>query len=159
MLESGYKCPLFRFGTMKELESILKKILDQDLVLLESKFDPVTGRWVVIVDSETGITLDRTSDLARKIMNDPEINSVYPDGLRVEVSSPGIGYPLTQLFQFKKNIGRRLQMELDDKWMEVPREVTLDDIQDDILHVSHRKKSFSIPFQDVKQARVLISFH
>ncbi|NOZ75346.1 MAG: hypothetical protein GXO90_08225 [FCB group bacterium] len=144
---------------MKELDTILNEILDPELVLLDSRLDRTTGSWVVVVDSESGVTLDQTSRLAKKLVKHAEVEQQFPDGLQVEISSPGIDYPLTQLFQFKKNIGRKLKMDLAPKWASVPEKVRLNDVQGNVLHVSRQKKEFYIPLEDVKKAYVLVSFH
>lgn len=109
MLKSGYKRPLFRLETMKKLNEILRELLDPGMVLLESTMDDATGHWAIIIDSEAGVTLDQTSQLARRLMKHAEIEERFPEGLQVEVSSPGIDYPLTQIYQFKKISGENLE--------------------------------------------------
>jgi len=143
---------------MTKFETLLREILDSDLVLLDVRHDSLTDHWVIIVDSETEVSLDRTTKLAKKVINHPEVEAKFPDGIQIEVSSPGIDYPLTQLFQFKKNIGRELRMELDPKWDRIPKKLKLNKIEENILQLSHSNKAFQIPFQDVRQAHVLIKF-
>ena len=42
------------------------------------------------------------------------ILSNFPEGLRLEVGTPGVGSKLEKAFQYEKNIGRKIELEYDD---------------------------------------------
>ena len=60
----------------------------------------------VIIDSFNNITIKETSMIARRIKNDDNIVSMFPNGCRLEVTTPGLGSNLVKKFQYEKNIGR-----------------------------------------------------
>jgi ribosome maturation factor RimP len=61
------------------------------------------------------IDLQTTTSIARYIRNSEIVSSEYPDGVQIEVTSPGIDAPLVHPFQFKKNINRSLNVKTFDK--------------------------------------------
>ena len=65
----------------------------------------------VKVDTDQGITLGTCTRLSRKVNRWlEEEDSINSDDLVVEVSSPGVGYPLKLARQYPQNIGRILQV-------------------------------------------------
>ena len=44
----------------------------------------------VVVDSESSITLNDTTSLTRKLVNSDEFNNRYPNGCRIEITTPGV---------------------------------------------------------------------
>ena len=45
------------------------------------------------------------------IRDDESILSMFPNGCRLEVGTPGVGAILSQRFQYKKNIGRTVSIK------------------------------------------------
>ena len=65
----------------------------------------------VKVDTDQGITLGTCTRLSRKVNRWlEEEDSTNVGDLVVEVSSPGVGYPLKLVRQYPRNIGRILQV-------------------------------------------------
>ncbi|MFZ0390322.1 MAG: ribosome maturation factor RimP, partial [Calditrichia bacterium] len=61
-------------------------------------------------DTETGITMDQIALLTRQVEDILDLEDPLPGKYRLEVSSPGIDRPLTEMWQFRKNTGRKLQV-------------------------------------------------
>ena len=61
---------------------------------------------IIIVDGSKPVDLNATASLAKKIRNSELLDSFYPKGYQLEVSSPGIDSPLVHPIQYEKNIGR-----------------------------------------------------
>ena len=53
----------------------------------------------VTIDSIDNITIKDTSKIAKRIKNDDSIVSMFPNGCRLEVTTPGIGSKLIKKFQ------------------------------------------------------------
>lgn len=68
----------------------------------------------VFVDNEKGIGLDECGTLNALIGDLLDESEVFPASYRLEVSSPGIDRPLTEQWQFSKNIGRLLDVTTRD---------------------------------------------
>ena len=56
----------------------------------------------VTIDSFDNITIKETSNIAKRIKNDDSILSMFPNGCRLEVTTPGIGSNLVKSFNIKK---------------------------------------------------------
>ncbi len=66
----------------------------------------------VFVDSETGVSLDTCSGISSFVGALLDSDRDFPSSYRLDVSSPGIDRPLTQAWQFRKNVGRLLRIRL-----------------------------------------------
>ena len=93
-----------------KLKNIVESVLDKNIFILEVKENVHQDMIRVTVDSERSISLAETSKIAKNIRESKEINLLYPNGVRIEVTTPGISSPLEFTFQYKKNIFfRRVQ--------------------------------------------------
>jgi ribosome maturation factor RimP len=66
----------------------------------------------ILLDTEEGVTIEECALLSRKLGHHMEENEWIEEAYNLEVSSPGLDYPLTQGWQFKKNIGRQIKVWL-----------------------------------------------
>ena len=64
----------------------------------------------ILADTESGITMQQITELSREIADVLDMNDPIKGHYRLDVSSPGTDYPLKELWQYRKNIGRRLQV-------------------------------------------------
>src|SRR5919199_1422138 len=61
----------------------------------------------ILLDSDTGITIDQCADISRRLgVEMDEGNFFGESAFTLEVSSPGVDFPLTFPRQFIRNIGR-----------------------------------------------------
>ncbi len=69
----------------------------------------------VLLDSDTGITIDECAEISRRLGNEMDEANFFGDApFTLEVSSPGVDFPLTSPRQFKRNVGRQLAIALID---------------------------------------------
>lgn len=90
-----------RTGVM-ELEDILQEIAGEShLILVDHTVGgtDASPKLKVVVDTEQGVTVGELTDMTRKLKRSPEMNSRYPRGFQLEVTSPGLDYPLTRDYQ------------------------------------------------------------
>ncbi len=64
----------------------------------------------ILVDTEEGITIDSCALMSRKLGNYIEEQELIAEAYNLEVSSPGLDYPLTHGWQYKKNTGRKVKV-------------------------------------------------
>lgn len=70
----------------------------------------------VIIDRRTEfISIDECVDLARQVRHLVAEKRLINGDYRLEVSSPGLDYPLREMWQFKKNIGRLLKITVQSE--------------------------------------------
>ena len=115
----------------------------------------------VTIDSPSNISVGETSTLAKRIKNDDSILSMFPNGCRVEVTTPGIGSDLVERFQYDKNIGRKIMLEYYDDDHEsstISNIFLIVDVEDKGIIVSRNEKKHLIMFKDIISAKIKVSF-
>ncbi len=92
------------------------------------------------IDKDGGINLAECTKANRIIGRWLEEQDPFDFSYRLEVSSPGVGYPLTQIRQYKNNIGRTI-------WIQ-----TLDDqeIKGELLEVEQEQITINTAFKPQK---------
>ena len=141
-----------------QLEDIIDSLLGKKIFIVSVNQDSHQDLVRLIVDAEHHVCLDETTEIAKRIRDSKDIHSMFSNGVRIEVSTPGITAPLEYDYQFKKNIGRKLnislQGELDKNILGV-----LKDVKENGIHItSSDKKNQFYPFNDICKATVQVSF-
>ena len=97
----------------RDIERLVKPHLDvQRIHLFDVKVSGRAGRPLIqlFVDLESeSITIEECARISREVQDLLDIQEWMPGDYRLIVSSPGIGYPLREIWQFRKNIGRTIQ--------------------------------------------------
>ena len=96
---------------MLSLKENIAKVIPDNLFFLDLVENKAQSRIKVIIDGMESIDLKTTTSIARDIRNSEIFSSKYPDGVQIEVTSPGIDAPLVHPFQYKKNINRSINIK------------------------------------------------
>ena len=89
-----------------EIINIIEPLLEDGQFLMDVTHD-VRGNFLrIIVDSEGIVTLNDTAKLTRSVKERIEASLEFPEGVRIEVSTPGLDWSLSEPFQYKKNLNR-----------------------------------------------------
>ena len=158
-----------------QIESIRKMIgeilePEPDYFLVDLRIKPIHN-IKVFLDGDSGITIEKCVQVNRKLYKKLEESSMFPDGdFSLEVSSAGLDEPLKSLRQYKKNIGRAVEVYLLDG---TQKEGVLTGVQEDgiVLEVAtgkpsngkmqSRKKeisSYTFLFNNIKSTKIQIVF-
>ncbi len=149
----------------KAIEYFLNEQLagSEDVFLVEIKV--LTGNNIkVYLDADNGITIEKCIKVNRALYNQIEESELFPNGdFSLEVSSPGVEEPLRLHRQYKKNIGRTVEITMID---ETKKEGKLTTVNDEEIIIEektmHGKKAIiqttNILFNQVKHAKVLVTF-
>jgi ribosome maturation factor RimP len=82
--------------------------------LVEVRIKP-TNNVKVFIDADQGISIDKLVQLNRRLYKDIEESQFFPSGdFSLEVSSPGLDEPLKMHRQYVKNIGRYVEVMLNE---------------------------------------------
>lgn len=120
----------------------------------------------VLVDGDEGLPLDEIIRISRHVEHNLDKEQ---EDFSLNVSSPGVGNPLMQPRQFKKNIGRTLKISCEDG-SEVEGKLDLADEEGILMKWSVREpkptgkgkhtveKEQRINYNDIKKAIVKITF-
>ena len=98
------------------LENMVATMLEgnEDYFLVNLKIKP-GNNIKVMLDADSGVTIDKCVSYNRKLYKLIEEAGLFPDGdFSLEVSSAGIDEPLKLDRQYKKNIGRQVEVVLND---------------------------------------------
>ena len=130
-----------------------------DLTITES------FKIIVTLDGDNGVALQDCIDISRSIDNNLDREE---HDFSLEVASAGVSSPLKHIRQYKKNVGRILQVETDS----VNIEAKLVEANDDFIIMEWEarepkkigkgketvQKRQEIPYSEIKKAIVIIIF-
>ena len=131
--------------------------------LVDIRIKP-TNNFKVFIDADQGVNLAVLIEYNRKLYKFIEENSLYPDGdFSLEVSSPGLDEPLKLNRQYKKNIGRFVDVLMNDTTKKEGKllEATEDGIIIEYELGKGKKKEIkqeTILFTDIKHTKIQIKF-
>mgnify|MGYP001792461601 CR=1 FL=1 len=155
--------------SLQAIEALIAKLLSEmeDVFLVSVRVKPVNN-IKVFLDADGGLNIDRCVKINRAMYRTIEEEAWYPDGnFSLEVSSPGIDEPLKLLRQYKKNIGRTVEVMMNDG---TKKEGKLTTVNNDEIIIeekagqskkapdSYRGKTTNILFNQVKHTKVLVTF-
>lgn len=155
----------------EKIEALLNEKFQEeefaDCFLIEIKMNK--GNWLeVFVDSDSGMDFTKCQRLSRYLEQHIDENNWLGEKYTLEVSSPGIGRPLVFARQYPRNLGRTLEVTLQDGSL---KEGTLKTVNPEsiILEWEHKykegKKTIKemvqavIPYAHIQKAVVKISFN
>ena len=150
-----------------QIEQLLNDFLAEreDLFLIEIKFS-ATDHIRVILDGDNGVTLQDCLDASRAIENNMDRDE---HDFSMEVMSAGLSEPLNSPRRYRKNIGRSLELLMNDA-SEIEGELIKVGEDSITLILKYRKpkeigkgkvdvvEEREIPYSDIKKALVAIQF-
>ncbi len=147
---------------IEKVYALLEPMLDgTDMFIVNIKVKP-TNNLKVYIDADSGFSISKSSSINRKLYAAIEELGLFPDGdFSLEVSSPGVDEPLTQMRQYRKNVGRKVAVtdKEDKETVGILKEVTDEHL---VLEVKgkkpHEKIVTEIPFSNIKKTIVQIIF-
>jgi ribosome maturation factor RimP len=115
---------------------IVQEYLPDDHFVVDISFKPAykTQKLSIILDGDQGVSIDTCSMISRKVGYFLEQENAIAEAYQLEVSSPGLDAPFTNLRQYKKNIGREVKIVLPEK---VVKKGILEEVMDDETILFH----------------------
>jgi ribosome maturation factor RimP len=101
---------------IESIRQMISGILEEEPVyfLVDLRIKP-TNNVKVFLDGDLGITIEKCVQINRKLYKKLEEAAMFPSGdFSLEVSSAGLDEPLKLFRQYKKNIGRKVEVLLQD---------------------------------------------
>lgn len=152
-----------RENQIETVEKLLQPLLTDDIFLVDIRIKPINN-IKIFLDADSGLGIEKCIKINRALYKIMEEMAIYPDGdFSLEVSSPGIGEPLKMHRQYVKNIGRDVEVTLNDESKKTGKLISVNDQQLEIeFTVGKNKKAVTtqlpIALTDIKQIIVLIKF-
>ena len=155
-MKVGYWPTFLLIRPMDKIKNTIKSLIPSDCTIINYNDFSKSGKIKLIIDSFDGIDLNSTSILAQKIKKSDTINEFYPNGLQLEISSPGVDSDLKLPFQFSKNIGRKLKISTFDEQELI---ITLTDSSDKRINGEDKNgKQINLTYDQIQNANVIIEF-
>lgn len=134
---------------------------DSALFLVEVKMKP-TNNIKVFVDGDNGINIEACTKINRALYKMIEESEMYPEGdFSLEVSSPGVDEPLKFFRQYNKNIGRTVEVTLNDETKHLGVLKSATEVEIVLEKTIGKKKEIvveTIPFDTITKTVVQIVF-
>jgi ribosome maturation factor RimP len=157
---------------IESIREMIGEILrpEPDYFLVDLRIKPIHN-VKVFLDGDSGITIEKCVQVNRKLYKKIEESAIFPTGdFSLEVSSAGLDEPLKSLRQYKKNIGRLVEVQFLDGSQ---KEGVLTGVNEEgiVLEVSKGKhsngkmqskkvdiSSYTFLFNNIKSTKIQIVF-
>lgn len=148
---------------IEKVEALLEPLLQEDMFLVGIKIKP-TNNVKIYLDADSGMDVDKCIRINRALYKQLEEQQVFENGdFSLEVSSPGLDEPLKLPRQYRKNIGRSLNVILNDDSAVEGKLLAADEenLQLEVTTGKGKKaltEQKDIAMKDIKQAKIIIKF-
>jgi len=150
---------------IQQIEALINQLLaDEPSYFLVSVRIKPTNNIKIFFDGDAGISIEKCVKFNRGLYKMMEEKGWYPEGeFSLEISSPGIEEPLLLHRQYRKNIGRDLEIVFTDNSIKIGTllEVTEEDILIQTTEGKGKKavtQQLLVPFNNIKSTTVQIKF-
>jgi ribosome maturation factor RimP len=150
---------------LKTIGEMVEAVLsgESGYFLVEIKIKP-TNNLKVYIDGDQGISIEKCVQFNRALYKRIEGAALFPGGdFSLEVSSPGLDEPLKLHRQYRKNIGRQVEIVLQDGSKIEGRllEVSEDGIIIEETRGKNKKKEIvnhAFLFENIKTTKIQVVF-
>jgi len=151
--------------TIKTLEGMMQALLagEPDYFLVDIRIKP-TNNVKIFLDGDKGISIETCVRYNRALYRQLEGSGFFPnDDFSLEVSSPGLDEPLKLLRQYRKNIGRLVELVMQDGSKKEGRlmEVSEDGVIIEETKGKNKKKeviNHTFLFDNIKTTKIQVVF-
>jgi ribosome maturation factor RimP len=168
MKEGNEDRSLLLFSDMSMEDQIEQRVnrlieTEPDVFLVEVRIKP-TNNIKVFLDADNGISIDRLVQFNRKLYRQIEEEQVFPNNdFSLEISSPGLDEPLKLNRQYKKNIGRFVEVMQADGTITEGKLISAEEDQVVVEEEKGKGKKKEmiqhiIPITNIKTTKIQIKF-
>jgi ribosome maturation factor RimP len=112
----------------------------------------------VTADTDNGITLDECQMLSSKISDFFYRKNIFGGNYRLEVTSPGAEKPLEYDYEFKRNIGRHLEIKYQGREKIESTDGILAEYTGEFILIRNKTGDIKIPVEHLKHVRVKLQW-
>jgi len=145
--------------TINSIRELTQPIVEQRnmfLVDIELKHQKMPEIWVLVDSEEDGVDLGKCSEISRELGVLIEESDLISGSFRLNVSSPGLSRPLSDIRQYKKNIGRLAKVKYKQDEEYLTAEGVIDLVGDELFTVLHSDgKRSDIQYLSVIEAKII----
>jgi ribosome maturation factor RimP len=114
----------------------------------------------VFIDSEEGVTISECASTHRLLYAAIELEAIFPAEFKLDVSSPGLGHPLRLPRQFRRHVGRELEVVVRSSESDDAASVTgeLVEAAEGGIVITSGNDRLEFRFDDIERAVIRPSF-
>ena len=154
---------LYLMELQEKIEKLVKEAMEENenLFLVDVKISPGGKKIIVLIDSDAGVSISDCSMVSRHIEALLDLDDAVDKAYNLEVSSCGADRPFKFTRQYRKNTGRTVQAKLNDGKIVKGVLISAGENDFEIEEVGRKKENtrHTIPYGEVKEARVVIEFN
>ena len=152
-------------AVIQDIEQKVEALISDDpsLFLVEVRIKP-TNNIKVFIDGDQGVSIEKLVQFNRRLYRQLEEENMFPGSdFSLEVSSPGLDEPLKLHRQYKKNIGRFIEVTETEGEKKEGKLVSVDDKELVIESVQGKGKKLetvqhTVLLDNIKTTKVQIKF-
>ncbi len=150
--------------------SLIRELAEKKLLENESYLVDVTvsasNKIRVAIDNFNGLAIDECVSMSRWIENQLDRDA---EDFELEVTSPGLDQPFRVFLQYRKNLGREVEVKLIDGQKLEGKLINADENEIELELKSREKvegqkgkqnitRQVNLPFEKIKETRIIIKF-
>jgi ribosome maturation factor RimP len=144
-----------------KLHALIAPVLRQfnvDLIALELKGSKRNMIVRVVADQDGGISLPTCAAISRALSAELEVADIIPGPYRLEVSSPGVDWPLKTKRDFERNLGRLVNLQYRQDEATVSIEGTIQTVSAADVTIASAGQSLAVPLMSVVAGKLKLKW-
>ena len=131
-----------------------------DFELVDVQFRPEAGGLVLrlVIFNKAGIGVDDCAKVSREVSHLLEVEDVIDHSFRLEVSSPGLDWPLRSERDFVRYKGRKIKVITCDSFGNKHIVGVIENVVNERLFLSTGKEILEIPISEIVRGNLVIDF-
>ncbi|MEX1062789.1 MAG: ribosome maturation factor [Balneolaceae bacterium] len=145
-----------QINNIKELAEPIVEQEDLFVVDVEEKGSDETVLWIYVDSEKDDVSVESCTKISRELGFVIEAHEVVQSRYRLNVSSPGLSRPLTDLRQYRKNQGRITRIKFKSSEGYEKLEGVLKEVSDNIVEVEvDKNETRKIPFDSIVETKII----
>ncbi len=146
---------------LEGLTRLVRPVVEElDLELVEVQFRPESGGLVLrlVIFSEAGIGVDDCAAVSREVSYLLEVEDIIDHSFRLEVTSPGLDWPLRSERDFARYRGRKVKVITKDSLENEHHIGVIENVIEGYLQLATGKELLEIPISEIIKGNLVIEF-
>lgn len=154
------------FRTAEQIENEIFDIAEDPLkeiggYLLDVQLQGARGtrKVMVVADTEQGITLDELTEISQEIEKLLDQTDLLTEKYTLEVTSPGLDWPLKTERDFRRRQGSKVRVEHSMLEPDNPIEGEIESVTETKVYITNETEGeLAVPFDQVIEGKVIIDW-
>lgn len=139
----------------ERIEALIFQELEQykdELVELKLKGKPGRFQLYIVADKDSGISVQDCADISRRLSQNPELDELLGTNFQLEVTSPGINRALKIEADFRRKLGKELEVIYSESNMNRKIKGNLFEVLEDGIYIKVDNDQVFVQFKQIIRA-------